>query len=437
MTSRPPKPRPTRLLPALAAAGVLAACGGANEPAADRHDHGHDHAHLETAGRLAVADAGQPTLRLFDLDAQPPLAHAFMLDDVPSALYASPGDRYVLAYQPDRVQFVDGGIFQEPHGDHDDDRKIDPGLVPWRLTGTRPAHYDLQAGLQAAVFMDGSASETPVQPASVQIVTDGSIAAGQVRASLDYAEPLHGLAEPVGDFLFAASRAADAPDALPTHLEQFRRDGAAYAAVRQVPTRCNSMHGSFAAQRFIVAGCEDGVLAVALDDDGSFTDRKITTPLRVGTIAGHPASGAQFVAIANEGSPPNQTTRFFAVDAIAGTAAPLLPQGWRDGRVRRAHVFDRSGERLFVLDDEGTLYVLQRSGSAWSTAARLPGTIPEMPPAAPWPALAASGARDEIYLSDPQAQRIRVLDAISGTQRSEFGLGYTPSALAWVGIRRH
>ncbi len=48
---------------------------------------------------------------------------SFTLANAPSAVYVSPGGRYALALQrpQDATQIVDGGIWQEDHGDHDHD----------------------------------------------------------------------------------------------------------------------------------------------------------------------------------------------------------------------------------------------------------------------------------------------------------------------------
>src|SRR5690606_12466361 len=114
----------------------------------------------------------------------------------------------------------------------------------------------------------------------------------------------------------------------------------------------------------------------------------------------------------------------------------FTPEGWATGRERRAHAFDRSGQRLFIVDDQGSLIVSQRRGGAWEPLARVTAAIPTMPTAAPWPALAANGARDEIYLTDPVSRQLVVLDSGTGAVLARRDLGYTPSGLAWLGITR-
>ena len=59
-----------------------------------------------------------------------------------------------------------------------------------------------------------------------------------------------------------------------------------------------------------------------------------------------------------------------------------------------------------------------------------------MPAAAPFPAFAANGARDEVYLSDPTARQLLVVDAAQPQVKQRVALGFTPSYLAWLGIAR-
>lgn len=285
--------------------------------------------------------------------------------------------------------------------------------------------------------MDGNAAAVPAVPAGVRLFTDASIAAASLVASLDLAAPLHGLGEPVDDKLLTVARAADAADALPTHLTLWQRSGAGWTLTRQLPTRCNGMHGSFSADGYTVAGCSEGLLVVRHESATEVSERMAAAALRLSTVAGHPRLGAHFIGIGNEGAAPGPvTTRFLALDAATATAVEWLPQGWTSGRLRRAHGFDRSGQRFFVLDDQGTLVVGEFAGGAWTTLARVTGVVPVMPGAAPWPAFAANGARDEVYFTDPVARQLVVVDSTTGAVTARRDLGFVPSGLAWLGITR-
>lgn len=216
------------LMAGLAAATLLAACGGG---VAEEQAHDHENIRIDTAGRLAVVEEGAVTLRIHDLDSGMVEA-SHVMQASPSAVYASPGGRYAVVPQrlQDRVQFVDGGIFQEDHGDHLHDYKQASKAVSFTLTGSRPTHYDVQAGMQAAVYFDGDGTATPAVNAGVSLLT--------------------------------VTRASDTSDTLPTHLNLHQRSGSAYSFVRQLPTRCNGMHGSFSSGSSTLVGCVDGMMLV-------------------------------------------------------------------------------------------------------------------------------------------------------------------------------
>jgi hypothetical protein len=421
----------------LAASALLAACGGGVK---EEETHESETVFIETAGRLATAEKGAKTLRIHDLDAGGNLLLSHTLDNEPSALYASPQGRYAVAVQrmQDQVQFVDGGVWQEDHGDHLHDYKQAARPINWVLSGARPTHYDVQIGKQAAFFMDGNTTASPAQMAGVRLFTDASIATGGTVASIDLGFAIHGLAEPVDNKLLAVSRAADAPDTLPTHLNLYQREGASWRLERQIPTRCNGMHGSYSSGNTTVAGCLEGMLLVRHTSGTAVNDGQlVSTPLRVGTVAGHARLPNQYIGIATEGAAPAPvTTRFYALNGETGTVSDFVPQAWEAGRVRRAHAFDRSGQRFFILDDQGTLTVTQRNGGAWTHLTRISGAVSRMPAAAPWPVITANGAKDEIYLTDPEGRQIVVINSQTGAIAARRDLGFIPSNAVWLGITR-
>lgn len=417
---------PWARLPVLALAAALAACGGGGGD-------GDEGETIDTAGRLAIAEQGTTTLRLHDLDTNT-VESTRALEHAPSALYASPGRRYVVAVQrtQDQVQFVDGGVWQEDHVDHLHDYKQASRVMPWKLTGALPTHYDVQWGRQAAFFMDGRGTANPPQLSSVHVFTDASIATGGLTGRLELPIAIHGLAEPKDDVMLAVHREADAPDTLPTHLTLHRRSAGGYAFERRLASRCDGMHGSGSSGAHTVVGCIDGVVLVT--HGATLVDRKLATATRVGTVATHPKAGGHFIGYGNAGTPA--TTRFHAVDGAAGTAAEVVPQGWAPGTVVRAQTFDRSGQRWFVVDSLGHLTVLSRSAGAWVTVHRAAGFLPVAASAAPFPQIAANHARDEVYVTDPVARQLVVVDSATFAVKVRRDLGYLPALIAWVGIER-
>jgi hypothetical protein len=419
----------------LATTTLIAACGGGGDGENVVVDQA---VTIDTSGRIATTEKDSTALRVHDLDSNT-VQSVFQLDHIPSALYASPGSRYAVAVQrlQDTVQFVDAGIWQEDHTDHLHDYKEAPKSMAFKLTGSRPTHYDVQVGNQAAFFMDGDATASPAKNAGVRLFTDASIAAGQIVASLDLSAPIHGLGEPMGNKLLTVSRAPDATGTLPTHLNLYMRNGSSYNFDRQLATRCEGMHGSYSSGSYTVAGCSDGVLLVKHTSETQVVDSKVTTPLRVGTLAGHPKLPGQFIGVASEGAAPAiVTTRFFAIDGDAASATALVPTQWPAGSVRRAHGFDRSGTRFYILDNIGTLHVFTRQASSWVNTATIASAVPVMPTAAPWPVIIANSARDEVYISDPVSKQMITLNAATSLVGARRDLGYIPSNAVWLGIKR-
>lgn len=418
---------------ALAATAFLAACGGGDD------DHAHTNTVIDTAGRLAIAESAATGVRVFDLDSKA-VAATIAMDSAPSALYTSPNGRYAVAYQgtAGKVQFIDGGIWQEDHTDHLHDYKQASAKVDWTLTGTAPSHFDVQTGVQATVYFDGNATATPAQNAKVSVLTDDSIGGKKAAASLDLAYAVHGFGEPVGNKLLTVFRAADATSTLPTHLELYQRSGTGYTYDRRLDTRCEGMHGSFSSGSHTVAGCMDGVLVVTHTSAATVTDKKLATPLRVTAVVGHPKLSGQFIGIGTEGTTaaPPVTTRFYAIDAAAGTSATLPLAGWDTGLVRRAHAMDRSGTRFAVVDDKGSLRTAVRQSGTWAAGVVVTGVVPTMPTAAPWPAIAVNQAKDEFYVTDPVAKQLVTVNSQTGAVVSRTDLGFVPSAITWTGIAR-
>lgn len=410
---------------ALSLSLVLAACGGGGGEG-DHDDH-HDGATIDSAGRLAIAEDAAAALRIYDLDSSSVLSQ-LPLANPPSAVYASPGRRYALAFQrpQDTVQVADGGLWQEDHGDHLHDYKEAPKMLSLRIDGPQPTHYDDRQG-QASIFMDGR------DPAvsSAFVFNDADLTAGRTGASVRFATAMHGFAEPNGDFLVASYRAPGASGA--TQLEIYNRQGTQYSLAGRLDNVCPSMHGSFTRGNVTVAGCADGVLVVSPQVAGAGAGVKVSTPSGVSTVAGHPgASGV--IGFGNAGTP--STTRFYDIDTTAGSAAPISIAGWAEGRLRRAHGFSRDGRYFYVLDDQGTLHVLARGAGRWATTASIAGAIPSMPTAAPFPAFATNEARDEVYLSDPTARQIVVINSATQTVARRAAVDFRPTYLAWLGIVR-
>jgi hypothetical protein len=427
---------PVKTLLALSLASLLAACGGSDSAAPEKKD---DAAvTIDTAGRLAIAEKDSKRVFLRDLDNHVTEA-TYQLDNAGASLYPSPNGRHVVATQraQDLVQFIDGGIWQEDHVNHLHDYKQASKLLSWTLAGSRPTHYDVQVGKQAVIFFDGDSTATPVKNASVRVITDTSIASGAIAAGFDLNFSIHGFAEPIDNKILSVSRAVDAIDTLPTHVQLYQRNGNTYTSDRQLATRCDGMHGSFTAGKYTAVGCLDGVMLIEHTGPNTVSDKKIATPIRIGTLLGHVKVPEQFIAIGSEGAAPAPvTTRFYAITGNNATATAITINGWEPGTVQRASGFDRTGNRFYIVDSKGNLSILQRQGTTWSNTTRIAGLIPSMPTAAPWPAISANGAKDEIYFTDPVARQLVHFNTATASVSVRRDLSFVPATALWVGISR-
>lgn len=408
---------------------VLAACGGSG----GGDDHDHENTTIDTAGRLTIAEIGAANVRVYDLDTARVEA-TFAVSNPPAAVYASPGKRYAVIPQraQNLVQFIDAGIWQEDHVDHLHDYKQAPRLTDFRLTGSLPTHYD-DRGTQAAVFFDAATPPTTLVSSAV-LFTDATIGKGTVTASLTLKTAMHGFAEPNGDFLIATYRDPASTSVLPSGLEVYRRNGSAYDFVQKLPTECPEMHGSYTRGNVTVAGCTSNESVIIASPQGTgFTSSSIKVGPVIGTITGHPKF-ARFVGIGNTGSPV--TTKFYDIDATAKTSSVIPIAGWADGRLVRAYRFDRSGRYFMVLDDVGTLYVLEPTATGWVTRKAIAGVVPSMPAASPFPMIVANESKDEVYVSDPNGSQLVVIDVARQEVKQRVALGFKPSYLAWTGIAR-
>ena len=276
---------------ALTALLAVAACGGGDDGGG-----GHTPERIDSAGLLALTEAGQPTVRLLDLD-KAAVTHSLKVANAPSDIVASPGGRYALAVQrlQDQAQVIDGGLWQEDHGDHLHDYRAEPRLLTGALSGPRPTHYEVKDGT-AALFMDGVADAQ--QPAAVQVLTEASLARVMPDSSFTLPAAVHGTAEPRGSgFMLVSARTDDAPGTLPNAVDLYQRGAGGWTMAQRFDVPCPDLHGSYSNASYSAFGCSDGVLVIQ-QNGSAFTASKIANPpalpagVRIGTIAGHPKERA-------------------------------------------------------------------------------------------------------------------------------------------------
>lgn len=420
---------PSRILTSslLLASVTLSACSDNDLlPAAD-----HDHDHVETSGRLVIAQSGSPTAHVLDLDEQTLIA-AFTLDFPASAVSPSPDRRYaVLTQRADNLtQFIDGGIWQEDHGDHLHDYIEDPLLLAMKLDGVRPTHYELHEEV-AALFFDGNSATG--DNSGVVLLSDNGITNGETDATLDLPVAMHGTAEPRDGYLLTTYRdPADTSTTLPSAVELYERNGNSYTFVQRFAESCAALHGSYSNESHSAFGCSDGVLLVEQDGD-TFTASKVANPAgmaggsRIGTIVGHHEL-PDFAAWAS--------SALYVVDTSAGSMSEVDWNG-ASSVTRVAHAMDAHGENFLILDSDGALHFLDPADD-WGTRGTLDnvvGSVSASP--APQPAIAISQADEIAYVADPDGQSVAIIDLDSRTLLRRINLGFVPAGFTWLGLAEH
>lgn len=413
-----------RLGTALAAALALAACDDVDRLPAGHGDHDHGHGDEAGAGRLVISEAQgeHGHLHVRDVADGEPVGPEIEIEHPVSALYTSPGRRYAVVVQreADRVDFLDGGLWVEDHGDHAHDHADAPALMTLQLEGVRPTHYQDHGGL-GAVFYDGLSSES--LRAGFSLFSDVSIGEHRQIATQELGAAMHGTAEPLGEWVLSTYREPTAEGSLPNQVELYGLHGDHFHFERRFEPLCEGLHGSASGHGHTLFGCQDGVLAVHGDGasaDG-FSAAKIAVDARITQLAGHPAL---------------ETFAGFSGDAlyiIDPDAAEARAVEWRPDAdlARVAHAMDAHGEGFLILDDEGTLHILDPHND-WETHAYVPTGVRAAGDAQP--ALAVAHAGERVYVSDPGGERVIVVDLEAGEAAGSFALDFAPGAMAWVGI---
>ena len=427
-----------RLLIAGACIAALAGCGdndststasdgAASTPSTEDTDHGGDgDFHIETMGRLAIQESGAASVRVLELDNKEMVATIPTTNPV-SALQASPDRRYAVAIQrnQDLVEFIDGGLRQEDHGDHLHDYRENPAAVSYRLEGVRPTHYESHDEL-AAIFNDGSADSGT--NASVTVISDVGISSDRTEATLDLPMQMHGTAEPRGRYLLTTWRAPDNQDTLPEQVELYVYESSGYRLVTRFEETCPGLHGSYANESHTAFGCRDGVLVVTQSGD-TFTATKLPNPAdlpadaRIGSVYGH-HDRVSFIGFARPGY-------LFEIDPVANEIRSIT---W-PGQQMISTAFANEGKSFLVMDESGTVHMLDAT-AGWSIRASVPAAS-GIPEEGSRPSIESHGHEPVAYVSDPIGKRIVVLDVASGSASDTIAVDFAPGQIRWLGIAEH
>lgn len=428
----------------LISASLLSACGDSTtnivekDPIPVEDDHDHDHDDVSAAGRLVISAKDSNLLSVYELS-DGSLLDSFAVADVPSALAASPAHRYALAIQrtTDRVEFIDGGLYQEDHVDHLHPYQQDPELVSFVLSDSRPTHITTNNS-QLAVFFDGDAASST--PSAVAVITEADITTdSNGYPVLNYSLNMHGAAQPRGDYLLSTVRDANSATTLPDKVALYEQHGDHYHEEQVFDELCPGLHGSAQNEHFISFGCTDGVLLIE-QEGTTFTASKlantadITGTMRIGTLVGD-MHAEHFVGFAG--------TSAFAIHAHDGEM-DLIDWQATEGATLTGYGFADHGSKFVLLDSLGYLTILHYHGhehegtdeAAFEFVAKVQLTtadVATMPEGSRFE-LAISASDDKVYVINPIDQTLLSVDTADAEIIATKQLNFVPHKLVWLGI---
>lgn len=422
-----------KLLPLAIASAILAGCGDATTNIVEKDPIVVKDPHPPVAkvakGRLLVTDKSSAVVSVYDLD-RSELIEQFQLINTPDAVYPSPGLRYAFVVQraTDRVQVVDGGQWQEDHGDHMHPYAEKPKLMSFQLNGSRPTHVQSNTST-TAVFMDGDAASKT--PAAVVTLTEANISADKKDLPLlQYDTHMHGAAQPRGAQLISTIRDAASSDVLPDKVGVYSQTASKFSLTQTFSPTCPRLHGSAQNKDFIGFGCSDGVLMI--NQTGStYSASKIantadiTGTNRVGTVEGHD-DALHMIGLAGP--------QVFAIDPQAKSMSKIDWQAPSGGAIV-GYGFTAKAKHFVLLDNKGFVTVLNYDGKAFSLAGKVQVVrdVSSMPTGSSLQ-LTVAGSEYRAYVADPITKVVAAVDLAKLQVTSTLQLNYTPHKLTWLGI---
>lgn len=409
--------RPLATSVLLASFALLAACGGNNS------EEPHQHTKVDTAGRLALFDTDASALKIVDLDSDEVLSSMAMSGE-PPRLYASPGNRYIVAIQKggDLVSFIDSGLYTEDHGDHMHDYAETPSMLSLTLNDHKPAHYK-GGESHGVVFFDGGDAAS----SKVTVFSDETLGSNSIVASLDLENNMHGVAKLIGDQLFVTYRdSASTGTTLPAAVERYHLDDGRFEFEERYSEACPRLHGAAANAHSLGFGCSDGVLVINLHEAG-YPAAKLAYPeslaegARIGTLLGN-HDVEELIGLVGD--------QMFVIDPESKSHI-YRELALGEGVGRLAQGFSTHGEVFYALGDDGGLRLFNPSND-WTLQDTV--QVMDVPGEGNTPAVTLSAVQDRLFVLDPGSQAVIEVDTNAGGIVRTIDLGFRASAIVWLGL---
>lgn len=403
------------------------------EPTPDPGD-GHDHDEVSSEGRLAFTVSGSDEINVIDLEHKENIATIGTGGNA-GYIYASENKRYAILVQRDaeQVQFLDGGIWQENHGDHLHPYQEDPKLMEFHIDGVKPAHVT-NSESETAVFFDGS--DESGENAKVAMFSETHIAENSSEAPiLQYETYMHGAAQARGEFLLSTQRDPNSATTLPDKIALYEVHGDHFHEEEVFDVSCPGLHGSAQNHDYIAFACTDGVVVIKQEGE-TFSASKIANTedfavdQRIGTLKGHHET-EQFIGIAGN--------EMFIIDPEHGEIEKV---DWYNASEKylSAGEFSFDGSYAVTLEATGLLTIFEphiEGGHAhWEVLHSIETSehdISEMPEKHSY-RLAVSYYENVVYVSDPISKHVVKYDLATGEAVDEIELSFVPDRMVWLGI---
>ncbi|MDR3359691.1 MAG: hypothetical protein LBO20_03380 [Bifidobacteriaceae bacterium] len=306
-------------------------------------------------------------------------------------------------------QVLDLGVWRSGHGDHFHYYQADPVLTDLKFAAEKPGHAVHHDGV-TALFDDGT---------GLVQVFESAEAEDPERELRQHTTPAahHGVAVPLPDGTLVVSEGtADGR----TGAQAIGADDAVVAT----SSDCPGLHGeAVAAEEAVVFGCADGALVYA---GSKFA--KIASPTPAGAVSAISATEDSPIALADyavEGQPQDQVA---LVDTAAGgirlVKLPSPYYGFNDFAVL-------DGKTGLVLGLDGKLHLIDLASGAVTGSYQV--TAPwEAPEDWQSPAPKLLVLDGMVYITEPAAKKIHVVDPATGEIWKSVGLDVVPGELQGV-----
>lgn len=366
-----------------------------------------------TAWRLFVSDHAEPVVHVLDATSNEEITH-FNIKG-PASLYRSESGATVYAVQgaAGTVTAIASGIRFDDHGDHADISVTDPSLPGFAVEGDSPSHF-VEHGGHFAAFFDG---EGLARVFSENDALEGGGDITEVKANA----PHHGVVVPFRDYS-VVSVYDPAGDGAVVGVQVVDASGAPVGDVIE----CVGLHGeAFSGNLGAIGGCKTGILIIT-EEGGKPKAELLPFPEGLG-------EGRVSTLIGGRG------LQYFLGNWDADTVSLIDPGADEPYRLvdlpaRRVHfVVDPVRPRFaYVFTEDGQLHQLD------VIAGKITNSISLTEPYSmdghwsdPRPRVAVAG--DHIYVSDPLAGKLHVVDAESFAEEGEVAVEGKPFNLVAVG----